>query len=44
MHRHRDPDADLDDTTARRTVVTLIANAFTRAERGAHAIRKERRR
>ena len=35
MHRHRDPDANLDDATARRTVITLIANAFTGADRGA---------
>ena len=44
MHRHRDPDADLDEATARRTAVTLIANAFTRAERGADPMRKERQR
>ena len=44
MHRHRDPDGELDDTTARRTAITLIANAFTRADRGAHPIRKERQR
>jgi AcrR family transcriptional regulator len=43
MHRHRDPDADVDDATARRTAITLIANAFARAERG-DPIRKERRR
>jgi len=41
MHRHRDRDAGLDDETARRTAVTLIANAFTHPERGAHPIRKE---
>jgi AcrR family transcriptional regulator len=44
MHRHRDRDADLDDATARRATMTLVANAFTRAERGALPIRKERRR
>ena len=44
MHRHRDPDADLDDVTARRTVITLVSNAFTRAAAGAEARGKERRR
>jgi AcrR family transcriptional regulator len=44
MHRRRDRDADLDDETARRTAITLIANAFTRADRGADSMRKERRR
>jgi AcrR family transcriptional regulator len=44
MHRHRDPDADLDDATARRTVVTLVSNAFTRAAVGAERLGKERRR
>ena len=44
MHRHRDRDADLDDATARRTTITLVANAFTRADGGAHPIRKEPRR
>src|SRR5689334_1156337 len=44
MHRHRDRDATLDDGTARRTAITLVANAFTRTDRGAPGIRKERRR
>ena len=44
MHRRRDPEADLDDATARRTTITLVANAFTRADRGVDSMRKERRR
>ena len=44
MHRHRDRDAPLGDATARRTTITLVANAFMRAGRGARATRKESRR
>ena len=44
MHRRRDPEADLDDATARRTTITLVANAFTPADRNPDSIRKERRR
>jgi AcrR family transcriptional regulator len=44
MHRHRDRDANLDDATARRTTITLVANAFTHAGRAAHPTRKESRR
>ena len=44
MHRHRDPDANLDDATARDTTITLVANAFTRAHRNAEPTRKESRR
>lgn len=49
MHRHRDRDADLDDGTARRTTITLVANAFTvgaaaRASRRRRPTRNESRR
>jgi AcrR family transcriptional regulator len=44
MHRHRDRDADLDDDIARRTTVTLVANAFTHADGRAQPARKESRR
>jgi AcrR family transcriptional regulator len=30
MHRHRDRDAPIDDTTARRTTIALVVNAFAR--------------
>src|SRR5262245_53473750 len=43
MHRHRDPDAGLDDATARSTTITLVANAFTPPHRGAVRTRKESR-
>src|SRR5919197_1097833 len=44
MHRRRDRDADLDDDIARRTTVTLVANAFTHADGRAQPARKESRR
>jgi AcrR family transcriptional regulator len=44
MHRHRDRDADLDDETARRTTIMLVANAFTRPDGRARPPRKESRR
>jgi hypothetical protein len=43
MHRHRDRDADLDDETARRTTITLVANAFTRVDDRARPTRKKSR-
>src|SRR5213594_398571 len=44
MHRHRDRNADLDDETARRTTITLVANAFTCADGRSRPARKESRR
>jgi AcrR family transcriptional regulator len=44
MHRHRDPDAAIDEVTARRTTVALLVNAFTPRRSPRRHARKETRR